>query len=86
MGCIHGKNMILEAVRTSHLLIAIIWLGIQGNGAGLITDSKGFDGINSTTSTTPTSELQKDMVNSAAKADVYNGTLGTKLCLLAFFF
>ncbi|CAH3144231.1 unnamed protein product [Pocillopora meandrina] len=65
--------MTLEAVRISHLFIAIIWLGIQGYGDGINTDRKSLDGNNATT--TKSSELQKDLVANTTKEDDYNGTL-----------
>lgn len=75
--------MTLEAVRISHLFIAIIWLGIQGYGDGINTDRKSLDGNNATT--TKSSELKKDLVANTTKEDGYNGTLGTTLWLLASF-
>ena len=75
--------MTLEAVRISHLFIAIIRLGIQGYGDGINTDRKSLDGNNATT--TKSSELQKDLVANTTKEDGYDGTLGTTLWLLASF-
>lgn len=57
---------------------------MQGNGAGLVTNSKSLDGINTTT--TSASEQPKDLVTTQTEEPAYNDTLGTKLYLVAVCF
>ena len=83
-GCIHDLKMSLEGagrgfhgVFLSHFLIAIMWLGMQGTGYGLVTDSESVDGINNTKSTSVV-QRPKELATTPSKALAYNDTLGTK--------
>ena len=73
---------VFHGVFLSHFLIAIIWLGMQGKGYGLVTDSESFDGINNTTSTS-VRERPKELATTPKKAPTYNDTLGTKVYFIA---
>ena len=62
----------LRGVYTFHLLTAVIWLGLEGNGAGLLTNNQSFDGIKATSTeqpmdlvTSPTEELNNDTLGTA---------------------
>ena len=88
-GCIHDLNMALEGVRRgfhgvflSHFLIAIMWLGMQGKGYGLVTDSESVDDINNATSTSVI-HRPKELATTRLEAPAYNDTLGTKLYFIA---
>ena len=77
--------MALERVRRgfhgvllSHFLIAIMWLGMQGKGYGLVTDSESVDDINNATSTSVI-HRPKELATTQSEAPAYNDTLGTKL-------
>ena len=84
-GCIHDLKMTLEEVRRvfhgvyfSRFLIVMIWLGMQGIGDGLVTNSKSLDGINATT--TSASERPTELLATIPTTPpAYNNTLGTKL-------
>lgn len=73
---------VFHGVFLSHFLITIMWLGMQGKGYGLATDSESVDGNNNTTSTS-VSERQKELATTPTKASAYNDTLGTKLYFIA---
>ena len=64
----------LRGVYTFHLLTAVIWLGLEGNGASLLTNNQSFDGINATKATS--TEQPMDLVTSPTEEPT-NFTLGT---------
>lgn len=92
-GCIHDLKMTLGEVRRvfhgvyfSHFLIAIIWLGMQGIGDGLVANSKSFvDGINATTSSASQQPTEL-LATTPTKEPSHNNTLGTKLYLITVCF
>ena len=88
-GCIHDIKMTLEGIRRgfhgvflSYFLITIMWLGMQGKGYGLETDSESVDGIYNTTSTSVI-QRAKELATTPSKASAYNDTLGTRLYFIA---
>lgn len=92
-GCIHDLKMTLGEVRRvfhgvyfSHILIAIIWLGMQGIGDGLVANSKRFDGINATKASASQQPTELLATTTPTKEPAYNNTLGTKLYLIAVCF
>ena len=80
--CVHDMKMTRQTCRlfhdvfTLHCLTALMWLGVQGNGAVLTTNSSSFDGVNTTKAATTQSSEQSDL---RPTKDSNNFTLGTKL-------
>lgn len=64
----------LRGVYTFHLLTAVIWLGLEGNRAGLLTNNQSFDGINATKATSTAQPM--DSATSSTE-EPNNDTLGT---------
>lgn len=79
---LEGVRRGFHGVSLSHFLITIMWLGMQGKGYGLVTNSESVDGINNTMSTSVI-QRPKELATTPSKAPAYNDTLGTKLYCLA---
>lgn len=71
-----------HGVFLSHFLIAIMWLGMQGKGYGLVTGSESVDDKNITTSTSVI-HRPKELATTQSEAPAYNDTLGTKIYYIA---
>ncbi|XP_078360137.1 neuronal acetylcholine receptor subunit alpha-3-like isoform X1 [Oculina patagonica] len=66
---------VFHGVYFSHILIAIIWLGMQGIGDGLVANSKRFDGINATKASASQQPTELLATTTPTKEPAYNNTL-----------